>query len=329
MTRPAAYSFTRYLVAKRSVDDRALNRVVWEALRSAVAGARRLRVLEVGAGIGTMLERLVEWDLLGAAGFAEEPPALDLTLIDARPENIAEARRRLPEWGRGAGFGVRDLDSRLVFSGRRPRVTVALDAVDLFDFAARTDRGCTWDLLIANAVLDVLDVPRALPRLLSLLEPGGLFYFTITFDGVTALEPAIDPAFDALVERLYHETMDRRVVDGARSGDSRAGRRLFHQVRAAGGQVLAMGSSDWIVHAGPDGYPDDEAYFLHFVINTIATALAGHPALDARPFAAWIEERHRQIDRGELLYLAHQVDLLGRMPDGADADQPGAPSYPA
>jgi hypothetical protein len=35
---PVAYSYVRYLHAKRSVDDRALNRGVLEQLREALAG---------------------------------------------------------------------------------------------------------------------------------------------------------------------------------------------------------------------------------------------------------------------------------------------------
>ena len=49
-----AFDFTRYLASKRTVDDRALNRQVWQTLTDAVAGElapdRPLRVLEVGAG---------------------------------------------------------------------------------------------------------------------------------------------------------------------------------------------------------------------------------------------------------------------------------------
>ena len=59
-------------------------------------------------------------------------------------------------------------------------------------------------------------------------------------------------------------------------------------------------------------YPADEAYFLHFIIHTIQTALTGYPDLDERQFAAWIAGRHAQVERGELVYIAHQIDVLGR-----------------
>ena len=38
----------------------------------------------------------------------------------------------------------------------------------------------------------------------------------------------------------------------------------------------------------------------------------GHPELDAEVFAGWLQERCAQIERGELVYIAHQMDLLVR-----------------
>jgi SAM-dependent methyltransferase len=282
------YSFIRYLSAKKSVDDRALNRQVWETMRQTLPTASAenpLRVLELGAGIGTMIERMSEW---GALSYA------DYTAIDVEPANIIEARERTAEIGRN--------------------INLTLESIDVFDFIAREKDRQQWDLLIAHALLDLFDIPTALPKLLTLLRPGGLFYFTINFDGATIFEPTIDPQFDALVEKLYHATMDARLTDGKPSGDSRAGRHLFQHLRATGTEILAAGSSDWVVFAGENGYSADEAYFLHFIVNTVAHALTDHPDLDPIQFSAWIAQRHRQIDNGELVYIAHQLDFFGRMP---------------
>jgi len=57
------YSFPRYLLSKQSVDDRALNRVVLDALRANLP-AEPVRIIEVGAGIGTMLARLVRGNIV-------------------------------------------------------------------------------------------------------------------------------------------------------------------------------------------------------------------------------------------------------------------------
>lgn len=307
MPVPQRYSFTRFLSAKRTVDDRAFNRHVWQQLLSllhTMATRQPVHILELGAGIGSMAERLIGANVLTEATY---------TAIDANPDAVAQGQREAQRWALEAGFHYH-LNTT---GGRLQRdhqdVTLHLETVDLFDFIAQQRGQRTWELLVAHALLDLLDVPTTLPVLLSVLSPGGLFYFPITFDGATILEPAIDPSYDALIEALYHATMDQRLVQGRRSGDSRTGRHLFGQLRALGAEVLSAGSSDWVVFAGSEGYPDDEAYFLHDIINTIHMALAHHPELEAERFARWVHQRHAQIEDGTLVYIAHQLDLLGRV----------------
>lgn len=309
MVIPTSYQFIRYLAAKKSVDDRALNRHVWQSLAQALsqtASNGPVRVLEVGAGIGTMVERLVEWGLLRQATY---------TAIDADRETIVETQRRLPAWMVEHGFNVQqDALTRQHFWRDGQEIVVEVEAIDLQRFLSRSRGRCTWDLVIAHAVLDLLDILTTLPGLVSLLRPGGLCYFTITFDGATTLEPVIDPELDAQIETLYHQTMDQRRIAGQRSGDSRIGRHLFAHLRAAGVEILDAGSSDWVIFAGPHGYPGDEAYFLHFIIHTIGTALQGYPELDPLRLADWIAQRHTQIEAGSLVFIAHQLDFLGRVP---------------
>jgi hypothetical protein len=60
-------------------------------------------------------------------------------------------------------------------------------------------------------------------------------------------------------------------------------------------------------------YPADEAYFLHFILHFFEESLTGHAELDAVAFANWLKERRAQIERGELVYIAHQMDFLARV----------------
>jgi SAM-dependent methyltransferase len=306
---PADYSFTRYLAAKKSVDDRALNRHVWGNLVRALpvsSPETPLQVLEVGAGIGTMVERLLAWGLLANAVYAA---------IDADPNNMAEAQRRLPSWAAEQGFNVGKNQQGIRLRRPKQDILVGLEAVDLLDFATREREHRAWDLLVAHAFMDLMDVPTVLPLLFSLLRPGGLFYATIVFDGATIIQPEIEPKLDTQIETLYHQAMDLRIVAGKPSGDSRTGRHLFGHLLDAGAELLDVGSSDWVVFAGSNGYPGDEAFFLHFIIHTIHTALEGHPDLDAARFVDWIAQRHAQIRDGSLVYIAHQLDFLGRVPE--------------
>jgi len=291
-----AFDFTRYLASKRTVDDRALNRHVWQTLADAVDGElppdRPLRVLEVGAGIGTMVERVVEWGL-----FARSPFHVDYTAIDSEESNIEVARRRLAHLTSSEEAGLR----------------VQLETANLYEFAARRENRQRFDLIIAHALLDLLHLPTALPGLLQMVRPTGLFYFSINFDGATLFLPEVDPELDGRIEALYHRSMDSRITDGQPSGDSRTGRRLFHELRSYRADVLAAGSSDWVVHSVGGVYPADEAYFLGCILHFVGSTLRGHPELDAREFEEWLAMRRRQVVGGELVYVAHQLDYCGRV----------------
>jgi hypothetical protein len=310
--RPTLYTFQRYLAAKRTVDDRALNHHVWQSLHDHLARraspSQPLNILELGGGIGTMVERLLDEGRL---------PDANYHLLDEQPDNIAAAAERL---GKQFSTPVPKADSplRIVPSHirrlRSPTNTLLdlhLYTSDLFEFLATAGPLAKIDLILAHAFMDLVDIPSTLPLLTASLRPGTLLYFTINFDGATILEPAIDPAFDMHIERVYHRTMDERITNGKPSGDSHTGRHLFHQMQTTGIRTLDAGSSDWVVIPHDGAYPHDEGYFLHFIIRTMDGALRHHPDIDPQRFQEWIATRHAQIERGELVYIAHQLDYLG------------------
>ena len=309
MNFPLEYNFPRYLAAKKSVDDRALNRHLWNALMGelqATSQGKTLRVLEIGAGIGTMIERVLDWGLLGWAHY---------TALDSLPDNIRAILPRLSKWAAEQGFNFsQSSPSHSLLgpiNGKNFEIEVVED--DIFNFISRHSGAQYWDLLIAHAFLDLMDIPTTLSRFRSLLRPGSLFYFTLAFDGVTLLEPIIEPQLDELIQTLYHRNMDERLTGGKLSGDSQAGRHLFAHLAQAGYEILDAGASDWVVFPLNGNYPQDEAYFLHFIIHTIHQALLDHPQLNASDFETWVTKRHLQIDRAELVYIAHQLDFVGKI----------------
>jgi SAM-dependent methyltransferase len=316
MAIPDEYYFIRYLVAKKGVDDRALNRHVLQSLEKALTRPGRglpPDILEVGAGIGTMLERLAGWGILKSARYEA---------IDLAPDLISEAVRLVPLWADDHGFTrLEDPASAFCLERGEERISLRFEAIDLYQFIERERRRRNWDLLIAHAFLDLVDTSRILPGLISLTRPGGLLSLTMNFDGLTILEPPVDIAFDREILALYHQSMDNRVIEGRPSGDSRTGRHLLTRLREQGVVILAAGSSDWVVIPGSEGYPGDAAYFLHYIINLIDTSLKGHPCLDPDRFARWIGIRHSQIERCELVLIAHQIDLLGRVADPREQPQ--------
>jgi SAM-dependent methyltransferase len=291
--------YARYLAAKTTVDDRALNQHVLAELRRLMP-AGGPRVLEVGAGLGTMVARLMDW---GVAGTGE------YILLDADRQLLDDSRRWLRDWA-----AARDLRSDLLPDGLRVGdLRVRLEHAELGGYL-EAEHGALADVLIANAVLDLVDVPAILPGLLRLLVPGGVYWFTINYDGESIFAPG--HPHDDQVMRAYHRDMDERVRYGRPAGESRTGRRLFHYLRAAGAPALAAGASDWVVSAGPDGsYPGDEAYFLRSILGTIQNALRTRPdRVEPADLADWLAVRGRQLAAGELVYIAHQLDFVGRSP---------------
>ncbi|MEW6286986.1 MAG: class I SAM-dependent methyltransferase [Chloroflexota bacterium] len=287
------YSFPRYLLSKQSVDDRSLNKDVLSALRANLP-QEPFRIVEVGAGVGTMVRRLVRWDVIRRAEYV---------MVDEMTENIEYASEWVKVWAEETGLSVeRSGENQARVFDKAHDVRIRFEQADVFDFIQKNQEPA--DLLIAHAFLDLLPMPESLTKLLSLTK--GLAWLTLNFDGVTTFEPTIDAGLDAQVERLYHETMDRR----ATGGDSRSGRHLFGHLQEAGAEILAAGASDWVVYARNGKYPDDEAYFLHFILHFVEQSLTGHPEMDSGAFAKWLRERRAQIERGELVYIAHQMDFL-------------------
>lgn len=296
-----AYSDQRYLHAKRTVDDRALNRGVLDALRTSLAdlGERPLRILELGAGVGTMLSRLGDWGVIQRT---------DYVLLDRDSASLRSAREHLEEWadvvdtsGDGLGLKKAEIEARAWFV-----------ADEAFAFMAAPDQRHRYDAVVANAVLDLMDLEPVLCAIWGVLKPGGRFWFSINFDADTIFEPELP--LDEPIMRAYHRSMDERVRDDRPAGHSKTGRRLLTAIGATGAELRAAGSSDWVVFPRARTYADDEAYFLRHIVHTIEEALTGHAELDGSEFAAWVAARFAQIERGELCYIAHQLDVFGVAP---------------
>ncbi|PSQ96034.1 MAG: class I SAM-dependent methyltransferase [Bacteroidetes bacterium SW_9_63_38] len=304
MTEPDTYSYPRYLTAKRTVDARALNERVWTQFVERIAEqASPVRVLEVGGGVGATVQRIVD---------ALEPRVVDAlryTIVDIQSENIETARAALHDWAEDRGYSVSGGQTQ-AWTGGPLDVSVEFQTADLFDLAASHD-GPLYDAVAAQAVFDLLPIPDAHDALAPLLAPGGLWYLPIHFDGVTAFEPPVEADLDARVERLFHESMNDAPDQPGRSG-AHCGRRLLTHFQGADDSLLEAGASDWVVLPEGEAYPGDEAYFLHHILHFVETELTGHPDLDADAFAEWMATRRRQVEAGELTYIAHQLDVLAQ-----------------
>src|SRR5262249_57537738 len=112
---------------------------------------------------------------------------------ERRATLLAEPRRRLTQWAVEQGFEVQEnCDGQLHLQRAEQHITVESEAIDAALFIDREHGQRTWDLLIGQAFLDLIDVRTTLPGLCSLVRPGGLLYFPITFDGDTVFQPEDD-----------------------------------------------------------------------------------------------------------------------------------------
>ena len=209
------HELAHYLEAKRAVDDRAIDRRVLERLRRELEGVAATAIVDVGAGIGTGLERLLDWNVVNEPTY---------TAVEQDAALVEIARSRLDG----------HVQTEFVIS-------------TLADFAS--NNLSRFDLVIAHAFLDIVNLAPALKSLVALARPDGLLYFPITFDGETVFEPAHED--DETILSRYHASMSNLGV-----GDSKTGRRLFHTLSSEPVDVLEMGSSDWIVRPEGGSYPE-------------------------------------------------------------------------
>ena len=295
--------YPRYLAAKKGIDDRSLNQHVWETLRRELerqTGRERMTILEIGAGIGTMLERFIERGVLAGP--------ITYLATDSDPRQLQAARRYLSPWAARCGHDLCWFaDDRCRLRTADADVSVVLGLSRAEDLARRAAALGPLQLLIAHAVLDLVDFSVVLPPLLSRLGKHGLGYFTCNFDGQTRFLPEWEGEGEII--RRYHAAMELRLA-----GASRTGRNLLGFLQRPGLDLLAAGSSDWIVHPRHGGYAGDERFFLHAIIDTVEKAVAGKRRPPAQ-LAVWADGRHQQVEKGELSLLVSNLDLLIRCQD--------------
>jgi SAM-dependent methyltransferase len=293
--------YIRYLAVKRQIDDRSLSGSVWRKLRDHLRQAKRRRpldVIEMGGGIGTMFDRVLDWTLT---------PRLQYTLIEANRAYLDEFESRiehLPYIAAGS-------ENR--FQGQAPSgVTFELEALcaDIHAVIGDPKLFNRWDLVMAHAVMDLVNIPETLHGFQRLLRPGGLLYLTLNYDGLSCFLPQWEPEFEEMFMSRYHLSMDNRIIEGRSSGSSQSGRRLIQHLLSAKLPLIAVGNSDWIVLPQHGGYQRGEAFFLEMIVHTIERQLQQDNTVDHYKLAQWAKHRITQIAAGELIFMARNIDIL-------------------
>ena len=162
-----------------------------------------------------------------------------------------------------------------------------------------------WDLVVANAVFDLLSAEQ-LARFFDLAVEHWRarrppMYFTINLDHALTIAPGA--AHDQAVKALFHAHMQRQQGFGRALGPDSAA--AMARVAEQRGLVVHAAPSPWRVEA-------DQPQMLHahldFIDHAVHEMLAGGAGdLSVAALDRWLDERRAHIDRGALtLSVGHQ-----------------------
>lgn len=284
-------SFERYLEAKRGVDDRATNRMIWAGFVHALKTRERpIHLLDVGTGLGSMVVRLAEWTQLSGP--------IRYCGLDRDEQLIRSGRKVLPEWFEAAGIAISESDRGLRTDGT---LEIELQAGNVYDWTTSVD------VIVAAAVCDILDIDRFVKHVETISEPGSVLYAPITFDGTTQFRPA-HPA-DNRIEALYHRHMDEI---RSTPGSSTAGRDLCERLRTSAFDVTGAGRSDWLIEPRETGYLPGDRIVLERMLGTIEQALAAYPSttIASSTLKEWLSVRYDQLRDDQLSLRVRHLDIL-------------------
>jgi SAM-dependent methyltransferase len=176
-----------------------------------------------------------------------------------------------------------------------------------------------FDFVTAHAFMDLIPLDRGVSIIRKLLKPGGVFYSTLNYDGLTLLLPEYeDPGFERLLLRIYNRSMELRRIGSRKTGGSLSGRRLYQALLDGAFRILEVGPSDWSVFPPGGGYTEGQQLFLTAVLSMIEEEArryrrepgGGIPAVSPERLDLWYSERLEAVRNHRLSLIVHQLDLL-------------------
>lgn len=290
-----SFDYVDYLDTKRSIDDLSLNPQVWQAMADWVIarqqGDKSLRILEIGAGIGTMIERLLDAELLHQCEY---------TAVELEPGFRDAAMQALQFWADNHDYQfVEQKTAVWSLVSNEKNITIRWIHGDALQIGQQFEPA-TFDLIIGHAVIDLLPVPLCMPEILARLGKEGAYYFSLNYAGETQFLPPLSA--DQKIFQAYNADMDKR-FPGLDWQPSQTGHLLGPWLSAQGHPVIVEGDSDWELQSNPER-PDN--LFIANILDTIETALAGMPGL-----AEWLVTRRQQLNAGMLKFYASNHDYFG------------------
>eukprot|EP00611_Tribonema_gayanum_P012815 TRINITY_DN234_c0_g1_i7.p1 TRINITY_DN234_c0_g1~~TRINITY_DN234_c0_g1_i7.p1 ORF type:complete len:864 (+),score=192.40 TRINITY_DN234_c0_g1_i7:458-3049(+) len=340
------FDSVRYLQSKNVVDQASCSQSLWDQLAqqvsdqdfSAVTGVATLRVLDIGAGLLSMLDKVLtlqgSFTRIEYVAFESEPAlqaaiASKLADLGFRPVASAAGAAAEHEQSSLAAF------SKSITSpgGHDVEVVVHVHARDIRHaskdslFTQTTGTGgsvrVTPHLIIGCCLVDLFD-PVELAQVLSALtehwhhQHSTLLYFPISFTGRTVMEPSApeeeECPSDEQVMEYYHESLT--CDQGHHIDVDRFKQALSHHGMA----VLSTAPSDWVIH--PDAHPYMWRCMLHFMgLGTLHRLSVDHAMSASR----WVQRMHRNRPT----IRACNVDILACAHAHRESERQGTAGLPS
>ena len=297
MVNKESFDYPDYLSIKKSIDDMSMNQKVWSAMSLWIQDYYKqgeiIRILEIGAGIGTMIERMLDTGLLTYCNY---------TAVEVEPEFREVAYDRLVKWAQLKKYIVtRKSESVWLLTRDEVKIEIEWLTEDVLNINHRYTTAY-FDLIIGHAIIDLLPVPSCMPDILSMVKFNGAYYFSLNFAGQTVFNPVLPG--DENISNAYHNDMDKRFPD-IDWRPSQTGLLLGKWLNNQGHNIIAEGPSDWILDSG-NNQIDPGNLFITNILDTIEKAL-----VDLTQISEWTTTRREQLQSGELQFYATNCDFFG------------------
>lgn len=299
--------YIRYLACKERIDDKSINPMVFDSLKKAVSHLPRLRAIDCGTGIGSMIRRLIDWGLVNGG---------EILGIDNDEDILTAGTEYFRDWSRVRKSKVSIENQRKgIFRVdlKESGIGIELINMDIYQVTQQSPLRSGFDIITGNSLMDIVNIVKAMQAFRFLLKGGGLLYLTINYDHETIFEPTLDRYLEKRVMAIYNEDMDKRVVNGFASGDSCVGRRLFHVMKAYGFDVISFGASDWTVYPRHGRYEPYEEYFLVYILRLIYETVCNSGVMEQQEIDSWYKDRIEHLKAANLIYMCRQNDILAQL----------------
>ena len=281
------FDYPRYLKALQPVSARAQSDALYEQFLDALgtraaAVDRPLRLLEIGAGRGDQMQRV---------------------LADARARGLPLRYEALEP-----NDANRAVAARLAASERQEGSTATIHSDAFLSFAASLS-GPRYDAVIARSVLDLMPLLDALSCIDKITCTPCMLYAPLTFGMVTRLAPQVPDlslGTEDKILSIYHSTiLDKTNLKnkdipshkiGSWSNDNNAS--------------VVMEASDWVISPSKKTYKNDEAYVIACILGFMYDEAISTSCIEKENLDAWWEARTRMLQQKRLIYTANQFDLL-------------------